>query len=82
MKTATISSVCECQARLAARLDERRVVLEGWASPARTTARQAAPAHAIDAGSAMFRVGWACPYCGRNTLRSFDAAALEYASSV
>jgi hypothetical protein len=29
-------------------------------------------------GSDRFHVGWACPFCTRNTLRSFDAAALTF----
>jgi hypothetical protein len=32
----------------------------------------------MHSGTEAFQVGWACPFCTRNTLRSFDAAALVY----
>jgi hypothetical protein len=71
----TIQSRCECQASLKAELDEKRNVLAGSATVRGSTER--APAHAIGADLARFDVAWACPCCGRNTLRSFDATALS-----
>jgi hypothetical protein len=76
MKSATVESVCECQARLAALLDEQRRVVRGWA---RLRGRElAAPANAMRPEQENFNVGWACPFCTRNTLRSFSAAGLAY----
>jgi hypothetical protein len=76
MKTAGVQSMCECQARLGAELDEQRRALRGWA---RQRNREiSAPANTIGAGNERFQVGWACPFCTRNTLRSFDASALVF----
>jgi len=77
MKVATVHSRCECQAHLGAELDEQRVALRGWAIDARKQ-RLAAPANAIGPGRERFDVGWACPFCTRNTLRSFTGAALVF----
>lgn len=79
VKTATIQSVCECQAKLGAELDERRLVVRGWARDRRSGKVLVAPAHSIDASASVFHVGWACPFCTRNQLRSFDASGLAYA---
>src|SRR5687768_10786739 len=77
MKQAIIRSVCECQAQLEARLDEHRYVLSGFAvGPDRV--RERAPAHTMGAHQKRFDVGWLCPICGRNTLRSFDQEALAW----
>ncbi len=77
MKQATIRSRCECESQLEAILDEHRYVLAGFAiGPDRV--RERAPAHSIDAKHTRFDVGWLCPYCGRNTLRSFAADALTW----
>jgi hypothetical protein len=77
MKQATIRSVCECQSQLEAVLDEHRYVLAGFAiGPDRV--RERSPAHSIAAQQKRFDVGWLCPYCGRNTLRSFAADALSW----
>ena len=67
---------CECQAALSAVLDERHYVLSGTAY--RAGHRELAPAHSIDAESetGRFDVAWLCPFCGRNTLRTFYAGAL------
>jgi hypothetical protein len=77
MKAATVRSVCECQAKLEADLgDDLRVV----AGRARRTARSApetAPANLIDAGP-VFQIGWFCPFCVRNTLRTFSVSALAW----
>lgn len=78
MKKATIYSVCECQARLGAELDEDRHVIRGWARDHRRERELAAPAHSIDADDDQFEVAWFCPFCIRNSLRSFDAAGLSY----
>ena len=72
-----ISSRCECQASLSATLDEHRHVLSGWAT--RRSSKELAPAHSINAHLDRFDVGWLCPFCGRNTLRTFYAGALRTA---
>ena len=76
MKTAVVQSVCECQARLGAELDERRRAVRGWAR--QRTRELAAPANTLGAEGETFQLGWSCPFCTRNTLRSFDAGALVY----
>lgn len=76
MKTAVVQSACECQARLGAELDEQRRVVRGWAR--QRTRELASPANTLGLGKETFQVGWACPFCTRNTLRSFDAGALTY----
>ena len=75
---ATIQSSCECQAHLCAELDENRQVLRGWVQDRRRDATRTAPAHSMHADRSVFQVGWACPVCGRNTLRSFDAGGLAW----
>ena len=77
MKEAIIFSACECQARLEAVLDQDRRVREGWAVDA-DGCREKAPAHAIGAERPRFDVAWLCPYCGRNTLRSFADDGLAW----
>ena len=72
----TIESVCECQAKLGAELDERLQVLKGWAV-ARSGEQETSPAHSIDADRDRFQVAWLCANCGRNTLRSFSRAAVN-----
>src|SRR5262245_44777137 len=69
------TSRCECQALLTAVLDEKRHVVEGAASAG--GARETAPAHSIGADREHFDIGWLCPFCGRNTLRTFYAGALR-----
>jgi hypothetical protein len=78
VKTATIRSVCECQARLCAELDEHHHVLKGWAKDLRRKESRVAPAHAIYPDRERFDVAWFCPFCVRNTLRSFDASGIAY----
>jgi hypothetical protein len=78
VKTAAIQSVCECQAKLGAELDEQRHVVRGWAKNQRSGKILVAPAHSIGADAARFNVGWACPFCTRNQLRAFEAAGLAY----
>jgi hypothetical protein len=77
MKVTTVHSRCECQAHLSAELDEQRVALRGWAVDARRL-QLPAPASTIGAERERFDVGWACPFCTRNTLRSFTASALAF----
>jgi hypothetical protein len=77
MKVATVHSRCECQAYLCAELDEQRVALRGWAVDSRKQ-RLAAPANSIGAARERFDVGWACPFCTRNTLRSFNGTGLVF----
>jgi hypothetical protein len=80
MKTATVESKCECEAKLVAELDEEHRVLRGSAKDWRGRERLA-PATAMHAQNGRFDVGFMCPFCTRNTLRSFEAEALAYRSS-
>jgi len=75
MSRSAADSRCECQARLTAILDDQRHVLEGAAM--RLGVRERAPAHSINAHLDRFDVAWLCPFCGRNTLRTFYAGALR-----
>ena len=77
MKVTRVHSKCECEVNLCAELDEARIVLRGWAIDARKV-ELAAPANSIGADRERFDVGWACPFCTRNTLRSFTASALSF----
>jgi hypothetical protein len=76
MRTAVVESVCECQAQLGAELDEQRRSVRGWAR--KRGRADHAPAITTGLSAESFNVGWACPFCGRNTLRSFDTNALVY----
>lgn len=78
MKRATIHSVCECQARLGAELDEHKHVHRGWARDIRRRTERPAPAHSIRPEAEVFDVAWFCPFCIRNTLRSFDTSGLAF----
>lgn len=78
MRTAIVTSVCECQARLGAELDTNRIVLRGWARDPRRGDQEVAPANSINPERQRFDIGWLCPFCTRNTLRSFEASALVY----
>lgn len=75
MSQYSVSSRCECQALLTATLDENRKVVTGSAS--RSGERDVAPAHTMSDTGEHFDVAWACPHCGRNTLRSFHIGALR-----
>ena len=77
MKVARVHSRCECQAQLGAELDEQRVAQRGWAVDARKL-ELPAPANAIGPEREHFDVGWACPFCTRNTLRSFTGSSLVF----
>jgi hypothetical protein len=59
-------------------LDEQRQVLRAWARSFSSKAEERAPAHSIGAERTRFDVGWLCPICMRNTLRSFDADGLAW----
>jgi hypothetical protein len=61
------TSRCECQAMLTAVLDDKRHVLHGEATRLGAKERES------------FDLAWLCPFCGRNTLRSFYAGALRAA---
>jgi hypothetical protein len=78
MKVATVHSVCECQASLSADLDQKRSVLRGSARDRTRNRVLPAPANAIPGAGDLFNVGWACPVCTRNVLRSFTASLLSY----
>ena len=82
MKVAKIHSVCECQARLSAVLDENKQVLSGAATELRRHKSRTAPAQCMNPGADRFDVGWACPFCGRNVLRPFDSGGLAFRDSV
>ncbi len=71
-----LTSRCECQATLGARLDEQRLVLDGWC--ARRGVREKAQAMSLGASATAerFDVSWHCPRCGRNSLRTFHEGAL------
>jgi hypothetical protein len=77
MKIAMIETRCECQARLSAQVDEQGRVSHGTARLGRSSPENA-PATGMNAGATQFRVGWLCPLCGRNTLRSFERGGLVY----
>lgn len=81
MKVARVHSRCECQAHLNAELDEQRVALRGWAVDGRKR-ELPAPANSIGAERECFDVGWACPFCTRNTLRSFSGTGLVFRDEV
>ena len=76
MRTAVVESLCECQARLGCELDVQRRAIRGWAR--KRLRADHAPAITTGLSAESFNVGWACPFCGRNTLRSFDTNALVY----
>lgn len=77
-KKALVQSVCECQGRLCAELNEARHVLKGWAVDTRRKRDLLAPCHSIGANTDYFQLGWLCPLCGRNTLRSFHVGSLQF----
>lgn len=80
MKVARVHSRCECQVHLNADLDEQHVALRGWAVDDGKS-ELAAPANTIGPERERFDVAWACPFCTRNTLRSFTGSALVFRES-
>lgn len=77
MKIATVRSVCECQAKLEADVTEGLRVLAGRAQRHRSERPETAPANLLGSNG-VFHVGWFCPFCIRNTLRSFAKAGLAW----
>lgn len=77
-KTAVVRSVCECQGRLGAELNEQGNTLRGWVVDPRRGNELSAPCHAMSPGQEYFQLAWLCPLCGRNTLRSFYRGGLRY----
>jgi hypothetical protein len=77
MKIARVFSVCECQGRLGAELDEDHKVVRGWTRDVRGRTVSAPCTRAANHGE-RFHLVWLCNLCGRNTLRSFDAAGLVF----
>ncbi|MBK8254526.1 MAG: hypothetical protein IPK82_17890 [Polyangiaceae bacterium] len=75
MSEMSVFSRCECQATLSAALDEKRHVLSGSATL--RGKKERAAAHSIGADGERFDVGWLCPFCNRNTLRSFHVDAIR-----
>jgi hypothetical protein len=69
------NSRCECQAHLTAIVDEKHHVIEGMAR--RHEDKEIAPAHSINPSQDRFDIAWLCPFCGRNTLRSFHQGGLQ-----
>ncbi len=79
MKIARVESRCECQAHLVAELNEARSVVRGFVVDSARGREIAAPANAtkkID--EKQVDVGWSCPMCTRNTLRTFNVETLSY----
>jgi hypothetical protein len=82
MPIVRVTSRCECQARLTAEIETGSAPLTrgGWATRGAGTPLKA-PAHVIRPTEGGFDLGWLCPYCGRNTMRTFDRGVLGRASS-
>jgi len=79
MKIARVESRCECQAHLVAELDEARAVVRGYVSDHARGREVMAPANAAKKFDAKtVDVGWSCPMCTRNTLRTFNIETLSY----
>ena len=79
MKIARVESRCECQAQLVAELDEARSVVRGFVSDRARGRELLAPANATKKiGDKQVDVGWSCPMCTRNTLRTFNVETLTY----
>lgn len=79
MKIARVESRCECQAQLVAELDEARTVVRGFVSERARGRELTAPANATKKiGDNQVDVGWSCPVCTRNTMRTFNVETLQY----
>jgi hypothetical protein len=78
MKVARVQSVCECEARLGAELDEQHLVVRGFAQNGVPSEQLVAPANTLGADGERFDVTWFCPFCTRNVLRSFRASGLSF----
>lgn len=79
MSQSSIQSRCECQATLSATLDEKRHVIAGEAKL--RGVKERAAAHSIGADAERFDVAWLCPFCNRNTLRTFHVGSLRSATT-
>jgi hypothetical protein len=78
MPAAPLKSRCECQAVLTALADESLRVSSGLAIKGESLL---APANRVRLDGDQFQVGWLCPHCGRNTVRSFYRGALNFSSA-
>jgi len=79
MKIARVESRCECQAQLVAELDEAHSVVRGFMTERGRSRELSAPANATKKiGDKQVDVGWSCPMCTRNTLRTFNVETLSY----
>jgi hypothetical protein len=79
MKIARVESRCECQAQLVAELDEARAVVRGFMLDRARGRELAAPANATKKiAEKQVEVGWSCPMCTRNTVRTFNVETLAY----
>jgi hypothetical protein len=73
MNPTVFRSRCECQASLTAEVAADGLVLSGQA--ALRGKSELAPATRTRLDGVRFDIGWQCPFCGRNTLRTFDLSA-------
>jgi len=73
MDATVLRSRCECQATLVAEISSDGRVISGRAR--HRGADEVAPATRTRSAGSLLDIGWQCPFCGRNTLRSFDLAA-------
>jgi hypothetical protein len=79
MKIARVESRCECQAPLVAELDEAQSVVRGFVIDRERRRELAAPANSTKKiAQKQVDVGWSCPVCTRNTLRTFNLETLSY----
>jgi hypothetical protein len=79
MKIARVESRCECQAQLVAELDEARSVVRGFVNDRSRGREISAPANVTKTiDQKQVDIGWSCPICTRNTLRTFNVEALSY----
>ena len=79
MKIARVESRCECQAQLVAELDEAGSVVRGFVRERGRGREVTAPANATKKiADKQVDVGWSCPMCTRNTLRTFNFETLAY----
>ena len=79
---ATVSSRCECQTRLFAELDGDCHVVRGWALTPSSHHPEPAPALSLGVDDGEFQVGWFCPFCIRNVLRSYSEPSLLWWSEL
>jgi hypothetical protein len=79
MKIARVESRCECQAQLVAELNEAHSVVRGFMEDRARGRELQAPANATKKiAEKQVDVGWSCPNCTRNTLRTFNLETLSY----